>query len=152
MSNSNEMERLWRLQTKVNMLVSDGKRSPTVIADALQTILDQPQPKFELYLFGKQKAGGWEMGYNIERHLKKTGLINRCLSKDDECVRNWLANPETYPEEFKGKAVFLWKSADGRVVNRVAPCLIWRDGGVVLHWDWLDLDWYGGYPAVLAGA
>jgi len=40
MSNDNPLERLWRLQTKVNMLVSDGKRDPKEVADVYQGILD----------------------------------------------------------------------------------------------------------------
>ncbi|MEK7628409.1 MAG: hypothetical protein AAB421_03245 [Patescibacteria group bacterium] len=40
MSNDRQLERLWRLQTKVNMLVSDGKRDPKAVADVYQSILD----------------------------------------------------------------------------------------------------------------
>ncbi len=41
MSNNNTLERLWKLQTKVNMLVLDGKRDPEAVADIYQKILDQ---------------------------------------------------------------------------------------------------------------
>lgn len=45
MSNDNELERLWKLQTKVNMLVMDGKREARVVADFLQYILNiSPSP------------------------------------------------------------------------------------------------------------
>ncbi|OGZ10555.1 MAG: hypothetical protein A3D67_01445 [Candidatus Lloydbacteria bacterium RIFCSPHIGHO2_02_FULL_51_22] len=40
MSNGTQLERLWRLQTKINMLVSDGKRDPMAVADIYQSILD----------------------------------------------------------------------------------------------------------------
>jgi len=40
MSNDNQIERLWRLQAKVNMLVSDGKRDAKEVADIYQGILD----------------------------------------------------------------------------------------------------------------
>ena len=40
MSNGTQLERLWRLQTKINMLVSDGKRDAGEVADALQNILN----------------------------------------------------------------------------------------------------------------
>jgi len=41
MSNGNELERLWKLQTKINMMVLDGKRDPKAVADAYQDILDK---------------------------------------------------------------------------------------------------------------
>lgn len=151
MSNSNQLERLFKLQTQVNKLVLEGKRTPKSVADALQAILveQSASPKFELYLFGKQKTGGWERGHDIEVHLNETGLINRCLSKDDDVVQGWLANPETYPKEFKDKVVFLWKSVDIRDGLRKAPYLAWRGGRVALYWYLLDYDWRGCYPAVL---
>ncbi len=40
MSNGKDLERLWRLQTKVSQLVSDGKRSAEDVNRALQGILD----------------------------------------------------------------------------------------------------------------
>lgn len=40
MSNGNQLERLWKLQTKVNMLVLDGKRDPEKVANIYQAILD----------------------------------------------------------------------------------------------------------------
>lgn len=40
MSNDNQIERLWKLEAKVNMLVLDGKRDPKSVADTLQEILD----------------------------------------------------------------------------------------------------------------
>ncbi len=149
MSNSKELERLWRLQTKVNMLVSDGKRDASVVADALQKILDQSSLKFELYLFGKQRTGGSETGYTVEKSLRETGLIARCLSTDDEMVKGWVINPNTYPAEFKGKVIFLWKSAKGRGVNRRVPCLVWYHGEVVMVWHLHSHGLGGSNPAVL---
>lgn len=126
MSNSKELERLWKLQAKINMLVLDGKRSPTAVADALQDILHTPQPEFELYLFGKQKVGQLESGLKIEADLKETGRINRCLSAMSWVVKDWLAHPETYPEEFKDKNVFLW-----------APININDNGGTISYLYWV---------------
>ena len=40
MRNGSQLERLWRLQTKINMLVSDRKRDPGLVADVYQSILD----------------------------------------------------------------------------------------------------------------
>jgi hypothetical protein len=42
MSNDNKIERLWKLQAKVNMLILDGKRDPEHVAGLYQAILDQP--------------------------------------------------------------------------------------------------------------
>lgn len=48
MSNGTGLERLWKLQTKVNMLVMDGKRSAERVCKALQEIVDNPDidPRF----------------------------------------------------------------------------------------------------------
>lgn len=45
MSNDNQLERLWKLQAKVNMLVLDGKRDPKFVADTLQGVLDNTSPR-----------------------------------------------------------------------------------------------------------
>ena len=41
MSNGKTLERLWKLQTKINMMVMDGQRDPSSVSDALQSILDE---------------------------------------------------------------------------------------------------------------
>lgn len=46
MSNDKDLVRLWRLETKINMLVSDGKRDPVEVADRLQEILEIALSKF----------------------------------------------------------------------------------------------------------
>lgn len=49
MGNDNEaLARLWKLQAKVNMLVLDGKRAPSIVADAFQKILEK---RYGFYLF-----------------------------------------------------------------------------------------------------
>ena len=47
MSNSNVYGRLWKLETKLNMMILDGKRDPQMVADALQKIIGESQ-KFAL--------------------------------------------------------------------------------------------------------
>ena len=42
MSSGNPFERLWKLQASINKLVLDGKRDPEMVADVLQTIVDEP--------------------------------------------------------------------------------------------------------------
>ena len=64
---------------------------------------------FELYLHPTQRHLSIK-AIDLQKHLKETGLISRCLSVDDEVVEDWLAHPETYPREFRYKAVVLWGS------------------------------------------
>ncbi len=40
-----QLTRLWRLQTKANMLVSDGNRTAKELADAIQEVIDGPRFK-----------------------------------------------------------------------------------------------------------
>jgi len=64
---------------------------------------------------------------------------------------HWIANPTSYPEEFKGKAIFLWKSVQ-RHDDYLAPYLIWDwdEGGVIVNWSWLENMWDDIDPALLA--
>lgn len=110
------------------------------------------KPAFEFYLHEKQKNGGWIKGFDLENHLEETKLIDRCLSLDDELVKGWLANPSSYPEEFKGKAVFLWKSKRSSGDSRRVAFLYWRDDRVIVYWRWLGRWWSGDYPALLASS
>ncbi len=110
-----------------------------------------PEPNLTLYFHEKKKTAPWISGYDLEAHLKKTGLIDRCFSLEDDLIKGWLANPSTYPEEFKGKWVYLWKSAQDRDGYRCVPCLDWRGGEVIVNWRWLSYDWYSVGPALLAG-
>ena len=75
-------------------------------------------------------------GLTLCLHNKQKGcLINRCLSFED--VWSWITHPETYPEEFKGKTVFLWKSTLVHPGDCLLVCLIWIDGRVVMDRRWL---------------
>lgn len=105
--------------------------------------------EFELYLAPGQENGGSMMGFDLEKHLEETKLINRTFSLDDELVKGWIANPSSYPEEFKGKAIFLWKSRRTSGSDRTVAYLYWRGDRVIVHWDWLEGRWYGGGPALL---
>lgn len=60
------------------------------------------ETKFELYVHYKQSNGDGITGFNMEVHLEKMGLMNRTLSLENELVKSWIANPTSYPEEFKG--------------------------------------------------
>ena len=89
-------------------------------------------------------------GFDLEKHLKDEGLTDQAFSLDDQLVKNWIANPSTYPEEFKGETVFLWKSTRASGRDRNVACLIWDVERVVVHWCWLVFDWNCTGPALLA--
>lgn len=155
MSNGNAWERWAKLTAMVGKLVLDGHRSPSYVADILQRIVDNPQPvvapqRFELYLAPSQKKEDmWVKGFDLEKHLNDEGLIGRAVSLDDPQVKSWLANPETYPWEYKDKAIYLWKSIEDRSNLRSVACLNWRVGLVVVHFDLLVDEWNADSPALL---
>lgn len=153
MSNGAQLERLWKLETQVNKLILDGKRSPQRLLDVLQSMLQERFCQLELYLHPKQKeADGRIKGFDLDQHLRAEGLYERALSLEDVEVKNWLENPETYPEEYKSKAIFLWKSQrDSGGYCKVAY-LLWRDGRVIVYWDWLEHRWHGRNPVLLASS
>ena len=91
---------------------------------------------FELYLVPGQDAGRMS-GFDIAKHLEETGLINRAFSLEDDLIKGWIADPATYPEELKTKAVFLWKSQQHPSYPHN------KDNVFSLHW-------YGG-PNVVRG-
>lgn len=141
--------------------VANGLNSTSPHGDQFQIELSQfvmgwkpktnGQPKFELYLHSKQQEeGGWIEGSELNRHLTETGLIDRCMSLEDEAVKGWIANPSTYPEEYKSKSIFLWKSRRGTGRDRSVACLVWRGGRVFVRWGWLERRWRGYYPVLLA--
>ncbi len=125
---------------------------PVLVTEPKDIPIPIPIPIPTLYLHEKQKTAPWISGYDLEAHLKKTGLIDRCFSLEDDLIKGWLANPSTYPEEFKGRWVNLWKSAQGRDGGRNVPCLSWDGGKVIVHWPWLSRDWGIHGPALLASA
>ncbi len=107
---------------------------------------------FELYLSPKQKNGGVITGFDLDDHLRSENLFDRTCSLDDGLVKGWLTDPTTYPEEFKGKAIFLWKSQRSSGSDRVIACLVWDDDRVVVSWDWLGRRWGGNNPVLLASS
>lgn len=124
-------------------------REQGVLADVLRKAL---APAFRLYLAPAQQNGGMIKGFNLEQHLQETKLIDRCFSLENEVVKGWLTDPSTYPEEFKGKAIFLWKSTQASGDDRSVAYLVWDGEGVVVGWDWLVDDWDSDRPALLASS
>jgi len=128
--------------------------NPEQLKQALQAVVEGrfPRSAFELYLAPAQQNGGYMKGFDLEKHLVETGRIKRSFSLEDELVKGWLADPSTYPEELKGKAVSLWKSRRTSRGDRFVASLCWYDVRVIVIWDWLGLGWYGSNPALLASS
>lgn len=126
--------------------------NPNQLKKVLQNAIEGrfPELGFYLYVAPAQQNGGAIKGFDLERHLQETKLIDHTLSLEDEIVKGWLANPSSYPEEFKGKVVFLWKSQRFSGVKRDVACLVWYDDRVFVLWYWLDIWWYGDDPVLLA--
>jgi len=124
-------------------------RKQAALADVLRKAL---VPAFEPYLAPGQQNGAWMKGFDLDKHLEETKLIDRTMSLDDELVKGWLADPSTYPEEFKNKAVFLWKSKRSSGDGAFVAFLFWRVGRVILIWRWLGGRWLGASPVLLASS
>ena len=107
--------------------------------------------KTTLYVWNKQKESPYPTGFEMEQHLKDEGLLDQCLSLEDEIVKGWIAKPKTYPEEYKGVYPYLWKSMRTSGSDRVAY-LFWDGGRVVVRWYWLGDRWLGDNPALLASS
>lgn len=129
-----------------------AKELPKETRELEATGLEQYDPStLPLYLHPKQKNGGQFEGNSLYAFLKGSGLIEHCLSLRDgeELVKH----PACYPESWKGKYVFLWKSVvlhrDGRLL---VPYVNWDDGEVYLSWRWLGNDWYDFIPAALSAS
>lgn len=106
------------------------------------------KPTFDLYLFGRQNSGGFEVGFDIQKHLIVTGLMTRTLSLEDQVVKDWISNPGSYPKEFRDKTVVLWKSKRTSGLNLEVAGLCWSAGCVVVRWRWLG-DWWRSHDPAL---
>ncbi len=85
------------------------KELPKETRELEATGLEQYDPSnIPLYLHPKQKNGGRLEGNSLYAFLKESGLIEHCLSFRDgeELVKH----PACYPESWKDKYIFLWKS------------------------------------------
>ncbi len=127
---------------------------PQSLKQALQAAIEGrfPKPNYELYLTTEQKSGGSIKGFDLEHRLKDEKLIDRCLSLESLMVKVWLADPSSYPEELKTKAVFLFGSQRGVGSDRHVACLCWDGDRVIVSWFWLEFRWYGYYPVLLASS
>ena len=151
-SGTQKFDRFFKLIASVVTLVTSGKRNVERVCEVLQKIVDEAQASYELYLAPGQQNGGVMTGFGLEKHLRETGRFDRAYSLEDQIVKGWLANPASYPEEFKGKLIFLWKSQRDSGSNRGVACLCWGGRQVVVDWYWLGIRWSWLNPALLASS
>jgi len=83
----------------------------------------------------------WPTKFTLYPHQtgQKEGLLIENLSLEN--VLSWVTHPEAYPEEFKGKTVFLWKSIEVCPIGCsgcLVACLVWVDGRVVMDRRWFS--------------
>jgi hypothetical protein len=107
--------------------------------------------KYELYLHQKQKED-YILGTELYKHLKKEKILDRCLSLDSELVKEWIENPDTYPEELTYVFPYLWGSVRDLGSRREVAYLLWHDGCVVVLWRWLGSGWDGNDQTLLASS
>ncbi|OGE82859.1 MAG: hypothetical protein A2846_01270 [Candidatus Doudnabacteria bacterium RIFCSPHIGHO2_01_FULL_49_9] len=99
------------------------------------------KPAFELYLYYKQRGAGGTGGHDIERHLDELpDIAKRAYSLEDKVVKDWLADPTTYPEELKGKNIFLWGSKRIDQFSRI-EYLAWSGIRLVVLLRWIGDKW-----------
>ena len=147
-------KRIFDLWASIVKMVQNKARSPEWLANRLQTLVNEFVPmKFEHYFHPKQKEqGGWVGGFEFDKHLRETSRFECTRSLEDEEVKGWLENPETYPEEYRNKAIFLWKSLRDSGDVRYVAYLVWFSGRVFVRWRWLEGGWCGYDPVLLASS
>ena len=94
---------------------------------------------WQLYLAPGQRHGGSMTGYELDKHIKSEGLMDDTFSLNDPLVQGWIADPKTYPEEFKDKIIYLWKSQNSYRGSYGVMCLMWG-GGERVGECWARLD------------
>ncbi|MHB0978100.1 MAG: hypothetical protein ACYC1K_01665 [Minisyncoccota bacterium] len=92
------------------------------------------------YLLPEQREKKFRGAVMMEILLER-GLMDRSLHKDSEIVKRWIELPSTYPQEFRGKKLALWKSANIEDEVPFVPCLVWRFERVVVEDIWLGDIW-----------
>ena len=103
--------------------------------------------KLEQFLLPEQKTGT-VIGNQIHKHLESNNMLPSCLGLHDlnAIQQKGIA---FFRQNFKGKAVFGWRSVvRHRGDNLYVPCLCEGGGEVVLYWLWLDDRWNSSHPAL----
>ncbi|MCR4279643.1 MAG: hypothetical protein NUV78_02830 [Candidatus Zambryskibacteria bacterium] len=92
-----------------------------------------PPPSYEVYYTPTQEVKAFVRGSrhlllkHLLEYLRDSGFLGRCLSLDDEVVKEWTTHPATYPTELKNKLVFLWGSTAYLYNISSVACLYWSD-------------------------
>lgn len=96
-----------------------------------------------LYSHPKQDTNGFD-GHHFHGWLKETELIKLCTSlRDGEELKK---NPSCYPELWKAKRVFLWKSVMQEGKHKFSvPYVCWEGGTVCIGWEKFDCRWRSDY-------
>ena len=142
------------LATVVRIDRSTRPAYPDWAAEVLHPELELTGPaeytlgSLEQWLHDGQKNGSWRKGEVIYEHLESNNMLEGCLGLADLLAIQELGI-KAFRRYFAGKAVFGWKSVvrdrDGGLLG---PCLVERDGEVVLGWFWLGGGWGSGAPAL----
>jgi len=150
---------LGRAEIKATEYIVDFGKSPSIpngwsiLPDAEQLpnrvkgVMKFDPTKVRLHLDNGQKDGKWIEGNKLREKLADVSVYGAQLGDF------YLANPHLIPEEWKGKAVFLWgtiyRHSGGRLYVR---CLFWDGGEWVWRYDWLARDWFSINPAAASAS
>jgi hypothetical protein len=89
---------------------------------------------YELYRATRQDKAPCCSAYVLRQHIVSSGILSRSFSIDDPTVQGWLSNPSSYPEDLKGKDLFLWGSQ--RVTDKFTEVayLVWNIDCIEVCW------------------
>ncbi|MDP2651241.1 MAG: hypothetical protein Q8O98_01470 [bacterium] len=108
---------------------------------------------YVLYLHPRQKrrgkVGGRVNGYELEKHLRKEGILERACSLNSKIVKGWIANPGTYPEELKTKEILLWGRFRFNIYWREVQYLCWLGSIIIVQHRSLHDNFISVQPALL---
>ena len=116
MSNSPPLERLWKLQTKVNMMVLDGKRDPEKVANIYQAILE----------------GSVAASFDREKWYEQDGVIYFSVTSDGTTAEEWIARLESKGFCLSDYAKYVLLSPDFNPTNGVKKVAV-LDGMLFEH-------------------
>ena len=127
---------------------------PEWVKDVLHPELELSGPaefdlaKVESWLHDGQKNGKWVRGDKLYAHLKSNEMLDSCFSLADALAIQ-AKGVTVFPEYFKGKAPFFWKSVvRGRGGDLRVPYLYEDGGQVELEWYWLGYGFHDDHPAL----
>lgn len=99
--------------------------------------------KFQLYLFDKQRNGGYIKGFDLQKELESQTPMNANV------LDFLLEHQDLIPEDWKRKYVTffgtVYRESDDDLYVRY---WYWYDGALQSHYYWLGFDWGDQYPAL----